>query len=117
MGTSATILLGQGANAAFGSTNSSPYRRLAGDGGGTLDYTISKGGGRIQVALENSPINATFRIKSIAVGDDFSGSSDVIPASALTKTKVGKNVSVVVSAINSLTNESVDITGALKVTN
>ena len=45
MGTSATILLGQGANAAFGSTNSSPYRRLAGDGGGTLDYTISKGGG------------------------------------------------------------------------
>lgn len=79
--------------------------------------SISKGGGRIQVALENSPINATFKIKSIAVGDDFSGSSDVVPASALAKSKVGKNVSVVVTAINSLTNESVDITGALKVTN
>ncbi|MFY7943658.1 MAG: hypothetical protein ACOVNZ_03715, partial [Crocinitomicaceae bacterium] len=79
--------------------------------------SISKGGGRIQVALENSPINANFKIKSITVGDDFSGSGDVIPASALAKTKVGKSVTVVITAVNLLTNESVDLTGALKVTN
>lgn len=44
MATEATILLGQGANAASGSSDSSPYRRLAGDGGGTLDYTITRNG-------------------------------------------------------------------------
>lgn len=44
MGTEATILLGQGANAASGSSNSLPYRKLAGDGGGTLDYTITRNG-------------------------------------------------------------------------
>jgi hypothetical protein len=104
----------KGKSVSFGST---PYSVKSFPKPAIITKSISKGGGRIQVALENSPINATFRIKSIAVGDDFSGSSDVIPASALTKTKVGKNVSVVVSAINSLTNESVDITGALKVTN
>lgn len=44
MGTEATILLGQGANAASGSTNSSPYRRLKDTNGATLSYTISRGG-------------------------------------------------------------------------
>jgi gliding motility-associated protein GldM len=79
--------------------------------------SISKGGGRVQVALENSPINATFTIKTISVGDDYSGAGSIVPSSALAKTKVGKNVSVVVSAVNSLTGEIVDVTGALKVTN
>jgi spore coat protein U-like protein len=44
MGTSATILLGQGANASTYSTNSSPDRRLKDTNGATLSYTISKGG-------------------------------------------------------------------------
>jgi spore coat protein U-like protein len=44
MGTSATILLGQGANATTGSTDSSPYRNLKDASGAKLSYIISKGG-------------------------------------------------------------------------
>jgi hypothetical protein len=81
-----------------------------------ITKTISKSGGRITVALENSVINANFKVNSVAV-EDYSGNSDIIPASAISKIKVGKSVLVIATATNLLTGEKVEVPGGLKVTN
>ena len=82
--------------------------------------TISKSGGRVTVSLEGSPLAATFTYKAVETdggGLDWSGSGNVIPASALSKVRVGKKVAVTLTVINSLTGLQEKVDGNLKVTN
>jgi spore coat protein U-like protein len=99
MGTSATILLGQGANASTYSTNSSPDRRLAGDGGGSLDYNISKDG-----AGNNTWGNTTgtgHSITGTGNSQDISVSLSIPPAAAQSNTVVvGTYTDTVVATVS-----------------
>ncbi len=78
--------------------------------------TISKGGGRVTVALEGSVLVTTYTYKSIQVGEDYSGSGNVIPASALAKIRPGKKVGIMVTVVSSLTGETYQVPGYLTVT-
>jgi hypothetical protein len=82
--------------------------------------TISKSGGRVTVSLEGSPLAATFTYQGVETeggGLDWSGSGNVIPASALAKVRVGKKVAVTLKVVNSLTGLTDRVDGNLKVTN
>jgi len=82
--------------------------------------TISKSGGRVTVSLEGSPLAATFTYQGVETdggGLDWSGSGNVIPASALAKVRVGKKVAVTLKVVNSLTGLVERVDGNLKVTN
>ena len=78
--------------------------------------TISKGGGRVTVALEGSVLVTNYTYKSIQVGEDYSGSGNVIPASALTKIRPGKKVGIMVTVVSSLTGDTYQVPGYLTVT-
>ena len=78
--------------------------------------TISKGGGRVTVALEGSVLVTNYTYKSIQVGEDYSGSGNIIPASALTKIRPGKKVGIMVTVVSSLTGDTYQVPGYLTVT-
>jgi hypothetical protein len=78
--------------------------------------TISKGGGRVTVALEGSVLVTNYTYKSIQVGEDYSGSGNIIPASALAKIRPGKKVGIMVTVVSSLTGETYQVPGYLTVT-
>jgi gliding motility-associated protein GldM len=65
--------------------------------------SISKSGGRVTVAIEGSNLVAKYNYIKILVGEDYSGPGNIVPASALSKFRVGKKVGVMVVVTSSLT--------------
>ena len=77
---------------------------------------ISRSGGSIDVALIGSPLNVTYTILSVKC-EDYSGSGKIIPASALAKVRIGKNVAVIALVKNNKTGGQIPVPGVLTVTN
>jgi hypothetical protein len=77
---------------------------------------ISRSGGTIDVALVGSPLNVTYTILSVKC-EDYSGSGKIIPASALAKVRIGKNVAVIAVVKNNKTGGQISVPGVLTVTN
>ena len=82
---------------------------------GIVTSRISKGGGRITVALDNSIFNARFRILKI----EFNGHTsdgDIIPAKFLLKEKIGNKIEISITVNNLLTDKTSVIKGFITIT-
>ncbi len=81
-----------------------------------INESISKAGGKINVGMAGSMLNVTYTVLNVKC-EDFQGNGNIIPASAISKVKVGRTVGVVALVKNNSTGKTEPVKGALTVTN
>ncbi len=103
----------KGKSISFGSF---PYKVKSMPPAVIINETVSKAGGKINVGMAGSMLNVTYTVLNVKC-EDFQGNGNIIPASALSKVKVGRTVGVVALVKNNATGKTEPVKGALTVTN